>query len=77
MATMIIKNALNEPINQICPECGSEFTFTYEDIRVEENNYMVTIFPPMRKRFVECPVCKYAVSIEKNCNFKIQSRGDS
>ena len=62
MAIKIIKNTLVDPINKVCEECGSEFTFTYEDI---QKGTRASLFcQEISYRYVLCPVCKY------ECSFK-------
>ncbi len=53
----IIKNTMIEPIKMECSDCQSIFTYTYEDIRVEETTNLFGT--PFYNRFVGCPVCKY------------------
>lgn len=49
----IIKNTMTEPRETTCEECGSIFSFTYEDIECED-----AMFGFSKIRIVRCPVCK-------------------
>lgn len=60
MAIKIIKNTLVDPINKVCEECGSEFTFNYDDIR--RKTTMSLFGNEMTFRYVLCPVCKHECS---------------
>ena len=63
MAITIIKNTLVDPINKVCEECGSEFTFNYNDIK---RSTSIGVFGyEMAHRYVVCPVCKH------ECSFKV------
>lgn len=57
MAIEIIKNTLIDPIEMLCNECGSVFTFNYEDIKISTSQDFFG--HEHRFRYVECPVCKY------------------
>lgn len=57
----IIKNTMTEPIKMTCSLCASVFSFTFEDIELEE-----TLLGFNKYRIVRCPVCK-----EKNDLAKI------
>lgn len=56
----IIKNTMTEPRETTCEECGSIFSFTYEDIECEDS-----MFGFSKMRVVRCPVCKYSNSLIK------------
>lgn len=56
MAIEIIKNTLIDPIEMLCNECGSMFTFNYEDIKITTSQDFFG--HEHRYRYVECPVCK-------------------
>lgn len=58
----IIKNTMTEPRETTCEECGSIFSFTYEDIECEESLFG---FGLSKTRIVRCPVCKYSNSLIK------------
>ena len=51
----IIKNAMTEPKEMTCDECGSIYTYTFEDIQRRESG----LFGFTRiDRYITCPVCK-------------------
>lgn len=51
----IIKNAMTEPKEMTCSECGSVYSYTYEDIERRESG----LFGFTRTdRYIICPVCK-------------------
>lgn len=51
----IIRNTMTEPKEMTCSECGSVYTYTYEDIERRESG----LFGFTRiDRSVTCPVCK-------------------
>lgn len=62
MAIKIIKNTLVDPMNKTCEECGSEFTFNYDDIG--RKTTMGVFGNEMSYRYILCPVCKH------ECSFK-------
>ena len=62
MAIKIIKNTLTDPIYKTCEECGSEFTFNYDDI--QSGSYIGVFGNTINYRFITCPVCKH------RCSFK-------
>ena len=52
----IIRNTMIDPIKTTCKECGSIFTFNYQDIKREES---ISIFNTTYiNRYIICPVCK-------------------
>lgn len=53
----IIKNTMAEPVECTCPYCESVFSYTYDEVRREEQNNIFGIRYGYRK-FVVCPVCK-------------------
>ena len=57
MAIKIIKNTLINPIEMTCDECGSVFTFNYEDIKTRTSQDILGF--ERRFRYVGCPVCKH------------------
>jgi len=66
----ILKNTMVDPIEKTCKNCGSIFTFNYEDIQRREiesfMGYTVT------NVYVVCPVCKNNLFIDtdKDCKPK-------
>lgn len=72
MAINIIKNSLIDPIEMTCDECGSVFTFNYDDIEVK---ICYDVIGYKRKyRHVECPVCKHQCTLVLKDN-KNMTRG--
>lgn len=69
MAINIIKNTLIDPIHKTCEECGSEFTFNYDDI--QRGTRMSLFGDGMSYRYVVCPVCKH------ECSFKVVKLEDN
>lgn len=51
----ILKNAVKEPREMTCSECGSVYTYTYEDI--ERKATGPSGFTRI-DRYIICPVCK-------------------
>ena len=65
----ILKNTMIDPIEKTCKNCGSIFTFNYEDIQRKEiesfMGYTVT------NVYVVCPVCKSSLFIkDEDCKSK-------
>ena len=56
----IIKNTMTEPIEMTCSLCKSVFSFTFEDIELED-----TLFGFSKLRIVRCPVCKEKNDLSK------------
>lgn len=56
----IIKNTMTEPIEMTCSSCASVFSFTFEDIELED-----TMFGLSKFRIVRCPVCKEKNDLSK------------
>lgn len=72
MAVKILKNTMIDPIEKTCKNCGSIFTFNYEDIERKEVNtfmgYTVT------NVYVVCPVCKNSLFIkDEDCKPKSET----
>lgn len=62
MAVKILKNTMIDPIEKTCKNCGSIFTFNYEDIQREERNAFIGY--TITDIYVVCPVCKKNLPIE-------------
>ena len=60
----VIKNTMVDPIEMTCDECGSVFSYNYQDIETETETGIFAMFPRYR-RFVICPVCKYRNDIDR------------
>lgn len=56
----IIKNTMTEPIEMTCSLCKSVFSYTFEDIELED-----TLFGFSKFRIVRCPVCKEKNDLSK------------
>ena len=56
----IIKNTMTKPIEMTCSSCASVFSFTFEDIELEE-----ALFGFSKFRIVRCPVCKETNNLSK------------
>jgi len=65
-----IKNTMVDPIEKTCKNCGSIFTFNYEDIQRKERDSFIGY--TMTDIYVVCPVCKKSLSIDtdKDCKPK-------
>jgi len=58
MAIKIIKHGQKPKFTKVCPHCGCEFEYEFEDLRVESNLSLNTCsYPPYKKRVVVCPDC--------------------
>lgn len=72
----IIKNAMTEPKEMTCSECGSVYTYTYEDIERRDSG----LFGFTRiERYVTCPVCKAdnAISVFKTLEVRDERKTES
>ena len=56
----IIKNTMTEPIEMTCILCESVFSFTFEDIELEDALLGLSKF-----KIVRCPVCKEKNDLSK------------
>lgn len=71
MAVKILKNTMIDPIEKTCKNCGSIFTFNYEDIQRREINSVIGY--PITDVYIVCPVCKKSLSIDADKDFKPKS----
>lgn len=60
MSIKIIKNTMTDPITRTCPTCESIFSYTFEDIRRNEDQWL---FGLHIRRFIVCPVCKRDIDL--------------
>lgn len=67
----ILKNTMIDPIEKTCKNCGSIFTFNYEDIQRREIGGFIGY--PVTDVYVVCPVCKKSLSIGTDKDFKPES----
>ena len=67
----IIKNTMTEPIEMTCSLCASVFSFTFEDIELED-----TLFGLSKFRMVRCPVCKGKNDLSKIITNKPESEDE-
>ena len=63
MAIKIIKNTMTEPIEKVCNNCESIFSFNYADIESCERYGIFGL--TYHERFVTCPVCKTICYLEQ------------
>lgn len=62
MSIKIIKNTMEEPKTISCPLCESVFSYTFEDIKREDQfNFLSQKIGV--KRFIVCPVCKSDIDL--------------
>ena len=56
MAIKIIKQGKQTKFMKICPDCGCEFEYEQEDVKVD-NSCCLTTYPPKYNTYVVCPCC--------------------
>ena len=66
----IIKNTMTEPIECTCPVCKSVFSYTFDEVRRDENTTIMGM--KTVNRYVICPVCK--TDIDRNPVVKLEER---
>ena len=56
MAIKIIKQGKMTKFKKICPDCGCEFEYEQEDVKVD-NSCCLTTYPPKYNTYIACPCC--------------------
>ena len=56
MAIKIIKQGKQTRFTKICPDCGCEFEYEQEDVKVDYS-VCLTTYPPKYNTYVVCPCC--------------------
>lgn len=62
MSIKIIKNTMSEPIEITCPICKSIFSYTFDEVR-RDDNYNFLGLKTGVKRYIVCPVCKSDINL--------------
>ena len=58
MAIKIIKQGKQTKFTKICPDCGCEFEYEQEDVKVDYNSCScLTTYPCKHETYVVCPCC--------------------
>ena len=72
MAIKIIKQGKQTKFTKICPDCGCEFEYEQEDVKVD-HSCCLTTYPPKYNTYVVCPCCGkhlhhgYTETIDYSC----------
>ena len=56
MAIKIIKQGKQTRFKKICPDCGCEFEYEQEDVKVD-HSCCLTTYPPKYNTYIVCPCC--------------------
>ena len=56
MAIKIIKQGKQTKFTKICPDCGCEFEYEQEDVKVD-SSVCLTSYPAQYRTYVICPCC--------------------
>lgn len=72
MAIKIIKQGKQTKFTKICPDCGCEFEYEQEDVKVD-HSCCLTTYPPKYNTYAVCPCCGkhlhhgYTETIDYSC----------
>lgn len=74
MSIKIIKNTMTDPITKTCPICQSIFSYTFEDIRRIEDQWLLGTHI---RRLIVCPVCKRDIDLSATVELSGRSEAEN